>query len=643
MKNASALVAVFLVACGAGGGRGGGDVPRVSIELIARDLLDDDAAFTIVRAHSVHAPETKGLCPSLDEARDGEDLLALVMPPPCEVRFEVGDEAPALLQAAAGVSHEAPRQLSPESPEAAVRFDVLVNDLPVFEHVEVFERRPRPSGFEWRHVAGDGGALELARGDVVTLRTTCLSGGEEVVPASRIDVGFGRVRLLHTREVEVPAATPERPNLILVVQDTQRRDRLTPYGHERDTSPNLAELAARGTVYESAYATSSWTWPSTASLLTGMQPAQHGVLSEAACYVATGLDLLPEVLQRAGYRTAGFSGSRIILPSLNFDQGFERFDSFRGEFKKSGGLVPRALEWIEEHRDQRFFVYLHLVDTHAPHRPRPEDLAALGAKRPDDWSEDLFQDYTQRLGRGEGRADDGSLDPSRVVPDAHRAWLGDLYDASVRSGDFWLGRLARRVRELGLEDTTVIAFTSDHGEELFDHGKLEHGHTLYGELVGVPLVVAGPGFAAGARVATPVSNRHLATTFAHLGGARLDAVADPLDLSRDEVERTLLFSTEHGVWRDGPRRRLYGLRRGDWVLHFAPDLFGGESGERLFRLDRDPRELTDVAAGNPDVVRDLRERIESTIAVLEEQRTHPGRAADAETMRTLGEIGYIED
>ncbi len=624
------LLGLGLPACG---GPSGATVP-VSVRHV---LADED--FDVVSSHPSLAPHVAELHPSHTSGGDGAGLLSLVIAPPGSAGFTVGDEGPCLLIAAAGVGVQAYRQLPPERPEVEVRFEVSVNGERVFEHATKLVRRPDPTGTEWAWLGGSRETgLMLARGDEVVLSTRVADGGAEFVPELPLPVGFAIVELARPREIRIPPPTPKRPNIVVVVQDTQRRDRLTPYGYARDVSPNLARVAERGTVFDNAYSTSSWTWPSTASLLTGMLPAQHGVHSDRSCYLDRRLRVLPEALREAGYRTAGFSGSRIVLPGKGFDQGFQRFDSFRGTFRKSADLVPLALDWMREHADERFFCYLHLVDTHGPHLFGEEARARFAPGAPEDWEPALFQEYTQLLRTGSGRRADGTLDPSLVVPAAHAEHLSALYDASVFEGDRWLGEIVSTLEELGLDDRTVVVFTSDHGEELFDHGKLEHGHTLHGELVRVPLVIAGPGVPADARVDTPVSNRHIAPTLARLAGAEFGGAPDGMDLLGVLRERPVIFSTDHGVWRDGKREMVRGMRSGQWLLHSrwtGPD-------DRLFDLARDPGELEDVSSANAEHARALRVELGSYTAGLEALRSNPGREADEDTLETLRDIGYLE-
>ncbi len=652
------LCAVALAgALGTGCGQSG---PTFEVRELSLDLLSGEATWEQVAAHPGQAPYVGELCPSLDPEVDGADLLSLLMPPPAEVRIRVPEEFGQLqLMVAAGVSFDSHRSLPDDELYLELGFEVWVEGDLAFTHSELLERIPMPKGRPWGRPANSKG-IDVSGGDELRLITTCKNAeGEHVLPEVAFEAGFARLRLVRPFQVESSSATKKRPNVILILQDTQRADRLGAYGYGRPTSPHLDALAERGTTLLEAHATSSWTWPSTTSVLTGLDPTEHGVLDENSCYLDTSLASLPLIFQREGMRTAGFSGSRLIQPGKNYDTGFQHFEGQRGKFWKSDGLMPRAISWVREHKDERFFLYLHLVDTHAPHTPDDESLELLTSGAPEGWSPDLFQKYTQLVSRATlGNQPTDNLDA--VVSPEMRLWMSELYDACVRTGDKQVGALLQALKDLGLEENTVIAFTSDHGEEFFEHGRLEHGHGLHRELVRVPVILAGPGVAAGLRLDTPVSNRHLAPTLARLAGAELDTAGDGLDLTQlgEDSDRAVLFGTEHGLWRFPRRAPQHGMISDGWVLHWAPEGFPsgqsavrGEDGRlgpgpgdwRLFERSDDLNEMRDRAAEEPELGRAMLQQLSERLKVLKARRTSKALAAGNSTLNTLDAIGYLGD
>jgi len=214
-----------------------------------------------------------------------------------------------------------------------------------------------------------------------------------------------------------------------------------------------------------------------------------------------------------------------------------------------------------------------------------------------------------------------------------------------------------RLEAAGIDGETIVVFTSDHGEELFDHGFGLHGQNLHRELVQVPLVLAGPGIPRGLRVATPVSNRHVAPTLAHLGGAELRGPEDALDLvaaarAGEVPARPILYSTNNGWWNGRWRLPIHGLREGDDVLHWAPA--GGPWGVapgspadpadgelRLYDAGTDPGEHRDLAAERTARAAELRRELAERLDALEAKRAAPAIPAGESTLGFLRDIGYI--
>jgi arylsulfatase len=412
------------------------------------------------------------------------------------VRLEVpegaGERGRLVLRGSAGVGV---RFQPPDGTPCTVVFTVEVDGEVVDEQrVVLGEGASR----DWRPVGGpDGVAFE--RGDEVVLRTS-IEGCDGVELAEAAPAGFGALKIEEVvRKADPLPADAEHPSVVLIVVDTLRADHLSCLGSERAATPNVDALAARGVLYERAYATSPWTWPSTASILTGLAPERHGVLDGRSCVLSSDNETLAEAFFGRDWFTGGFSGNPLVDSMRRFDQGFETWDSFN-EFRFTGALQPQIAAWIDAHAGQRFFLYLHLVDPHAAYDNRPEALAQVGGARPADYpAGNALKAFEERLFENEGRTANGGFDLTRVVPGDHDRWMRDEYLAGVLTADLWLGEILAQLERLGIDDRTVVAFTSDHGEELGDHGLVAHCSQLHEELVRVPLVLAGPGIPTRAR------------------------------------------------------------------------------------------------------------------------------------------------
>ncbi|MEQ1894404.1 MAG: sulfatase, partial [Planctomycetota bacterium] len=597
------------------------------------------APFEILAAHAATPPGRGLLAPGRDTDVAGAARPALLLPPPAQVRFALGQGEELWLTGGVAVDQSMEEAAAARYPGHAVLFELHLDGRPLFRARVALSGSPR-----WVEL-GDGAGLALGAAKELSLRTRLVDAEDhEVVPPDALRVGFGGLCLERRETVARASASRTRPNLVFVLLDTLRADRTSAYGYARPTTPHLAELAARGTLFAEAHASASWTWPSVASLFTGLTPEEHGVVDAVRSFLPESLETLAEALQRAGFSTAGWSGSPLIVPSKQFDQGFEFFDASRAGFlRRADLLVPPALEWLERVRDQRFFLYLHLMEPHAPYLPLEEPRRAFAPEVPDDfdaydmlaWQWDL-----RRAGfDGAGRARTDA-----VVPAEKQRWASDLYDAGVSSADHWVGVVLAKLAELELTEETIVVVTSDHGEELFEHGLFTHGHSLHRELVRVPLIVAGPGIPVGERVAGLRSTNALGATLLRRLGLEPGSQWPAVDLFADEAE-TVWFSTRQGWWNGRANQALYGLRRGALSLVFAPTgepWGGGEPGSvALFDRALDPAEEQDLAARRPADTAALRALLEQRLVEFDVGQVDPLDTPDAATLDMLRDIGYL--
>jgi arylsulfatase A-like enzyme len=311
-----------------------------------------------------------------------------------------------------------------------------------------------------------------------------------------------------------PEAPRKRaPNIVLIVVDTLRADRLGAYGSRRPLTPFLDELASRSTVFHRAYAQSSWTVPSVASLLTSRFPSQHralGWLSPLKIENRT----LAEVLHAHGYDTGGWSANTMIEPPRGFARGFDYFKvgqptTMRGMgdiifSARAGGLHEDAMYWVARNGKDApspdpGFLYFQFMEAHYPYAPPPELL----------W----------RLSPGHFINVKKANDISTLMPGGFPlADLENLYDAEVADLDATLKILFRDLTDLHFLEDTIVVVTSDHGEEFEDHAGRGHGETLYDELIRIPLIVHLPGQTERRDVDRVVSLIDVAPTLLDLAG-----------------------------------------------------------------------------------------------------------------------------
>jgi len=317
---------------------------------------------------------------------------------------------------------------------------------------------------------------------------------------------------------QLARAGDDRPSVILVTLDTTRRDVLSPWGGRSDVSPNLGELARSATVYDQAWATSPWTLPSHASMLTGMYPTRHGA-GVSADWMLPSLESLAEVLSDHGWFTAGFAGGEMCASRWGIAQGFDVYHDPDGFETRGDRLTDAALGVVERHGDAPLFLFVNYFDPHALYRA-PEPFAsrfgvpALARAIAD---EPVWGDFAAGSGKAWGKIIEGEA----PAGPAELAWLEAAYLAEVAFMDHQLGRLLDGLDARGVLDDAVVVVVADHGEFLGEDGFFSHACRLEPELTWVPMLVRWPGQLVGDRSAQLVSH-------VDVFGTALDAVGLPV-------------------------------------------------------------------------------------------------------------------
>jgi arylsulfatase A-like enzyme len=428
---------------------------------------------------------------------------------------------------------------------------------------------------------------------------------------------------------------PQPRNLLLISLDTLRADHLGCYGYPRPTSPFLDQLAARGVLFEQAWATSPWTLPSHASLFTGLYASQHGVVSNQVG-LPPELPTLAELLRERGFATAGFVSGIFLGPRFGLGRGFDRYVVIPTRAEEGGTATSLSatrrvseggLAWLAVQARSPFFLFLHYFDIHSDYRPEPR-FAALFAgpyRGPVDGTSRQLRAFLR--GQIEFDAED-------------RAHLVDLYDAEIRQLDQALQELFEALRGRGELARTLVVVTADHGEEFFEHGGVFHGRTQYQEMLRVPLILTGPGIPAGLRIDRPVSLVDLAPTLLGLLGTGAAPAVSGRDLSAlwrrpdaDWPEREVFAEANHTREGGSPQRAVL---RGGWklVLH--------DSGrQELFDLSADPGERVDLANDQPQRAAELANRLTSTLPSVREAPALP--KLNPEMRMQLEALGYVRE
>jgi len=375
-------------------------------------------------------------------------------------------------------------------------------------------------------------------------------------------------------------ASREGSNVVLIIVDTLRADHLGCYGYQRQTTQCMDSLASAGVRFASLTAAEPWTLPSMATIFTGLLPLEHNARRRGDSYfgIAGEAVTLAEYMAGAGYTTAAFFNVIFMNADFGFHQGFDQFDCFSTlgseNDRTARETVDIVLRWIDdEYRGDPLFLAVHFYDPHLTYTP-PDSFA------------DLWRDsgYTGEF--------DSSWGQRETVVNVNRGIIGldaddlynleALYDGEIAYTDSEIGRLLSELRRRGITDDALVIIVADHGEEFLDHDKMGHAHSLYQELLNVPMIISGRGFLPGSVCSLNVSQADILPTVLNWCGIQNSYQGFGSDLLSE------VFPSERAVPAGMSMEEGYVVteRRGDLKLH----LFDHGSVAFMFDLNRDPGE-----------------------------------------------------
>ena len=434
-------------------------------------------------------------------------------------------------------------------------------------------------------------------------------------------------------------SSPATDSAVLIVVDTLRADHLGIYGYRRPTSPRLDEWAQRGVVFEHAFSTSPWTLPAFGSLFTGRLPSRHlaGTFTRDDPEKApqkknfrkleSSLPTLAEEMKRHGLATGAVISNTFLGPRFGVSRGFDTYDyhpSHQRRSRRGDAAVDLALDWLDRLAGKPFFLTLHLFDPHLEYDPPPPfrgrfsgDVPETGKPRVTD-----LMEIRPLVRSGEGIDVD---------------YLEALYDEEVLFVDFHLGRFLDELERRAILDRALVVLTSDHGEEFLEHEDFEHGHSVYNELLRVPLILWGPQLEPG-RSDAPASLIDLYPTLLEAVGAAGSAGSAgrsllPALAGEDWDSRRLLLAegTLYGPERRAAVRWPYKLTQKPWADEVA-----------LFDLSTDFSETRDLAGERPEIAQRLTADLRAVLDDVEFDAAAEEAELDPETLESLRSLGYIQ-
>ena len=394
--------------------------------------------------------------------------------------------------------------------------------------------------------------------------------------------------------------SPQKPERIVLVSiDTLRADHLGSYGNKEAKTPHLDRLAAEGIRFTKAFSPAPLTLPSHSTLMTGMDPPEHGVRHNSVFRLDPSIDTLAERFRKGGYATAAFVAAFVLDSKFGLDQGFDHYDDQMAPRRPSSGIlgyaerqadqvVDAALPWIDEAPD-RFFLWLHFYDPHAGYDPPPGFMFAFSA---------------------------------------------NPYAGEIAFVDFQLGRVLAKLEERWPAGGTAIAVTSDHGESLGEHGELTHSYTIHDATQRIPIILFGDAIPKGEIVNSVVSLKDVAPTLLKLAelpalsaGSGRNLLSDPSNhLNNVAYSETLATQLDMG-WSP-----LFSLRDADYRYIRAPS-------RELYDFRTDPAEENNLVELQPDQIERFETALDRILAAQRFARSG-SELGDDEYLR-LEALGYV--
>jgi arylsulfatase A-like enzyme/Flp pilus assembly protein TadD len=392
-------------------------------------------------------------------------------------------------------------------------------------------------------------------------------------------------------------------HVILISIDTCRADHLSCYGYEKQTTPNIDEVARQGVLFEQAVTPVPLTLPAHTSMLSGTVPAYHGVHDNMEYQVSPANEMLAEILKPQGYRTAAFVSSFVLDAQFGMDHGFDSYDdefedehSYMQISERRGEEITRlSRQWLEQHGNENFFLFLHYYDPHTDYRP-PEPFASTFGK--------------------------------------------SSYDGEIAYVDHCIGGVLDKLKELGLYDSALIIITADHGEGLGEHAENEHSYFIYQSVMHVPLIIKPPHFKQVKIIKDYVGIIDIAPTI--LGGAGIEPPESiqGIDLSAawsgdDFAGGDRYFLCESFYPAKYGCNPLLGIVGAGYKYIQAPR-------PELYHLREDTAELNNLAPAQTYLARKYR----SHLGKLLNEQIRPEKIdnklkLDIESIRRLESLGYV--
>jgi len=420
-----------------------------------------------------------------------------------------------------------------------------------------------------------------------------------------------------------------KQNVIIVSIDPLRQDHLGIYGYRRNTTPNIDDFAKKCAIFTNAYSQAPWTTPAHMSLFTSLYPSFHGVdqpMSDTMRRLGKDKKTLAEYLKEERYLTAAFTGSGSISGQWGFSRGFDIYDETSSDEVEPKGcdisvIYNKAVDWIKTNKSENFFLFFHTYNTHTPYNDR------------------YF------------------VDKEKIRKNAKNEYLKALYDGDIRTTDSYLGNLITVLKNEGLLKNTVVILISDHGEDFSEHYPFEmtkgHGHSLYEELLRIPLIIYHPLFHGKASfIDKNVRLIDIMPTILDILGLSIPGDIQgksllPL-LKGEDVEMPEYFFAE--AICHGPERKM--IHNGRYKYIYSPEPNVQKTGRKiypvkmheLYDVQKDPGEKNNIYYKEKEIAKHMHEKLSKFIKRSKNKNvfTKNRFKVEEKLKQRLKSLGYIE-
>jgi len=424
-------------------------------------------------------------------------------------------------------------------------------------------------------------------------------------------------------------------NVILISIDTFRGDHLTCAGYDAydvDITENICDFASDGILFNRTMAQSSSTTTSHASILTSSIPSNHGAIYFKRKAISPSKVTIAEVLKDKGYQTAGFVGGSRVNPEFGFDRGFDVYKSLpkRPKQLKFSEIASHGLSWLNK-TNERFFLFLHTYEIHAPFTPDIELADLLDADYNGSLPNNIHYPLIRKINNGEISISKEDL--RHIIA---------LYDAEIMSADIGFGDFIEELKSMGLYDNTIVVLTSDHGEQFNEHGIItKHGLSLYNEVLHIPLIVRAPGLKSSVETHL-VTSLDIAPTLLHMLGidspdsfeGRPLFVPDEVPIiSEADSDTTAPFAVQTSEWK-----YYFDVKGYEWKEYYSQKGKDQNIAEFIFNMKQDAQERQNVIEQNPHIKIEYgRIYYDSLINVSDSDSV----VLSEETKENLRSLGYL--